>query len=67
MAYYGGIDKRAIAAGGETMQKEVLRVVQPLLRDGGFIPSCDHGVPPDISLRNFMEYTELLAKVTGWK
>ena len=66
MAYRGGIDKRAIAAGGAEMRNEVLRVVPPLLRDGGFIPSCDHGVPPDISWPNFVEYTKLLAELTGW-
>ncbi len=37
MAYLGGIDKRAIAAGGATMCAEVLRVVPPLLEDGGLI------------------------------
>ena len=66
MAFTGGIDKRAIAKGGIEMYNEVNRVVPPLLKDGGFIPSCDHGVPPDISLHNFMEYTKLLAKLTGW-
>jgi hypothetical protein len=66
MAYQGGIDKRAIAAGGQVMREEVLRVVPPLLQDGGFIPSCDHGVPPDISWPNFVEYTRLLAQLTGW-
>ena len=66
MAYRGGIDKRAIAAGGEVMRAEVMRVVPPLLKDGGFIPSCDHGVPPDISWPNFIEYTRLLAQLTGW-
>jgi uroporphyrinogen decarboxylase len=66
MAYVGGIDKRAIAAGGHVMRDEVLRVVPPLLKEGGFIPSCDHGVPPDISWPNFVEYTRLLAELTGW-
>ena len=66
MAYRGGIDKRAIAAGGHVMRDEVMRVVPPLLVDGGFIPSCDHGVPPDISWPNFVEYTRLLAELTGW-
>jgi uroporphyrinogen decarboxylase len=65
MAYTGGIDKRAIAAGGETMRAEVLRVA-PLLDEGGFIPGCDHGVPPDISWPNFVAYTRLLAELTGW-
>jgi uroporphyrinogen decarboxylase len=65
MAYKGGIDKRAIAAGGETMRREVMRVA-PLIEDGGYIPGCDHGVPPDISWPNFVEYARLLAQLTGW-
>ena len=66
MAYQGGIDKRAIAAGGQVLRDEVMRVVPPLLKEGGFIPSCDHGVPPDISWPSFVEYTRLLAQLTGW-
>lgn len=27
---------------------------------------CDHGVPPDISWPNFVEYSRLLAELTGW-
>jgi uroporphyrinogen decarboxylase len=67
MAYRGGIDKRAIAAGGETMRAEVKRVVPPLLEEGGFIPSCDHGVPSDISWPNFVDYSRLLAELCGWR
>ena len=66
MAYKGGIDKRAIAAGGETMRGELERVVPPMLKTGGFIPGCDHGVPHDISWPNFIEYSRLLAQMTGW-
>ena len=66
MAYRGGIDKRAIAAGGRIMEAEVMRVVPPLLKDGGFIPSCDHGVPPDISWPDYVAYARLLAKLCGW-
>jgi hypothetical protein len=66
MAFTGGIDKRAIAAGGDIMKAEVKRVVPPLLKDGGIIPGCDHGVPPDISWPTFIEYTRLLAQLTGW-
>jgi hypothetical protein len=65
MAYHGGVDKRAIAKGGEVMRAEVMRVA-PLLKDGGFIPGCDHGVPPDISWPNFVAYARLLAELTGW-
>ena len=66
MAYRGGIDKRAIAAGGAALKAEVMRVVPSLIKRGGFIPSCDHGVPHDISLNNYVEYTRLLAELTGW-
>ena len=66
MGYTGGIDKRAIARGGRVMEEEVMRVVPPLLEEGGFIPGCDHGVPPDISWPNYVEYSRLLARLTGW-
>ncbi|MCC6444729.1 MAG: hypothetical protein IT210_14880 [Armatimonadetes bacterium] len=66
MAYTGGIDKRAMAKGGVVMEAEVMRVVPSLFQDGGFIPGCDHGVPPDISWPDFIEYSRLLAKLCGW-
>jgi hypothetical protein len=66
MAYIGGIDKRALAVGGDTLRAEVLRVVPPLLAEGGFIPACDHAIPPDVSWPNFVTYARLLAQLTGW-
>ena len=65
MAFGGGIDKRALAAGGQVMRAELIRVA-PVLQEGGYIPGCDHGVPPDVSWPNFNEYTRLLAQLTGW-
>ena len=65
IAYTGGIDKRAIAAGGGTIRDELARI-EPVVRDGGCIPGCDHGVPHDISWPNFVEYSRLLAELTGW-
>jgi uroporphyrinogen decarboxylase len=66
IAYRGGVDKRAIAAGGSAMENEVRRVFDPFIRGGGLIPGCDHGVPHDISFENFISYTKLLAELTGW-
>jgi uroporphyrinogen decarboxylase len=66
MAYIGGIDKRALASGGNILRAEVLRVVPPLLAEGGFIPACDHAVPPDVSWPNFVAYTHFLAQLMGW-
>ena len=65
MAFAGGIDKRAIAKGGRVIEAELERI-RPVVRDGGYIPGCDHGVPPDISWQSFLDYSRRLAKLTGW-
>jgi uroporphyrinogen decarboxylase len=65
LAFRGGVDKRAIAAGGAALTAELERL-RPVIEDGGYIPSCDHGVPPDISWPNFQEYALQLATLTGW-
>jgi uroporphyrinogen-III decarboxylase len=65
LAFQGGIDKRAIAAGGDVLRRELARV-RPVVEDGGYIPGCDHGVPPDISWHNFQDYSIQLAEMTGW-
>jgi len=66
IAYIGGIDKRAISKGEKIIEKEMESKVPFLIKEGGYIPSCDHGVPPDISLKNFIYYCKILAKLTGW-
>ncbi|MHB9131089.1 MAG: uroporphyrinogen decarboxylase family protein [Armatimonadota bacterium] len=65
IGYTGGVDKRAMAAGGATLEEEMRRVA-PVIKDGGYIPGCDHGVPPDISWPNFLTYCRLLAQQCGW-
>jgi uroporphyrinogen decarboxylase len=65
VSYRGGVDKRAIAAGGEVLKAELDRI-RPVVADGGYIPGCDHGVPPDISWANFQDYAMQLAEITGW-
>ncbi|MHC4562868.1 MAG: uroporphyrinogen decarboxylase family protein [Planctomycetota bacterium] len=65
IAFCGGVDKRAMAKGGKVIEDE-LRRIEPVVRDGGFIPSCDHGVPSDISWPDFKHYSKLLAEMTGW-
>jgi uroporphyrinogen decarboxylase len=65
IAYRMGIDKRAMAAGGQVIRDELNRI-EPVVKDGGFIPGCDHGVPSDVSWGNFVDYARLLAEMTGW-
>lgn len=65
MAFRGGVDKRAMAKGGRIIEQEIERL-RPVIEDGGYIPSCDHGVPPDVSWPDYVHYVRLLAKATGW-
>ncbi|MFH1968696.1 MAG: uroporphyrinogen decarboxylase family protein, partial [Verrucomicrobiota bacterium] len=65
MAFRGGVDKRLIAKGGAAIEGEIKRLT-PLIHDGGYIPGCDHGVPADVSWPDFVYYTKLLARTTGW-
>ncbi len=65
VSFRGGVDKRAMAAGGAVLRAELDRL-WPVVEGGGYLPSCDHGVPPDISWESFQDYALQLAKMTGW-
>ena len=65
MAYLGGVDKRVIAKGGRWIKNE-LDCIKPCVEFGGYIPSCDHGIPSDVSWPYMIEYCKWLAKLTGW-
>jgi len=66
MAYMQGMDKRLMAKGGKELEDHIMGIVPKMFEKGGFIPGCDHGVPPDISWQNYVEFTRLLAKLSGW-
>ena len=66
MAYLQGVDKRLIAKGGTVMEEHVTHVVSNLIREGGFIPGCDHGVPNDISWEKYLDFSRHLARLCGW-
>jgi len=65
IAFRQGVDKRCIAKGGRFLEEELKRL-EPVIKDGGYIPGCDHGVPFDISWENFVHYSRILAQMTGW-
>jgi uroporphyrinogen-III decarboxylase len=54
---WGGVDKRVLARDAAAIDAH-LREFQPLIADGGFIPTVDHLVPPDVPLANFEHYME---------
>jgi uroporphyrinogen decarboxylase len=59
-AIWGGMDKRALFTDKETIEAEVMRVVPPMLKARGYIPSIDHAVPPEVSLDNWKYFLELV-------
>lgn len=54
---WGGVDKRELAKDKSAIEAH-LRSLIPLVEDGGFIPTVDHLVPPDVSWENFSYYME---------
>jgi len=52
----GGIDKRILAEGEAAIDREVERIMPFMKRHGGYIPTCDHGVPEEVSFSNYMHY-----------
>ena len=55
---WGGVDKRELARDKAAI-KTHLREFVPLIEEGGFVPTVDHVVPPDISWDNFRYYMDL--------
>jgi len=52
----GGIDKRVLAAGREAIDEHLGHVLPFMVRRGGYVPTCDHGVPDDVSYENYIYY-----------
>jgi hypothetical protein len=60
----GGVDKHILAGARSDIEREVYRLA-PLVEEGGYIGFCDHRVPPDVSLENYVFYLETVRKVWG--
>jgi uroporphyrinogen decarboxylase len=54
---WGGVDKRELARGPAAIRAH-LRELIPLIEEGGYIPTVDHTVPPDVSWDNFRCYMD---------
>lgn len=53
----GGVDKRELARGKDAIDAH-LKALAPLIEEGGYIPTVDHTVPPDVSWENFRYYMD---------
>ncbi len=56
----GGIDKRELTRDKAAVRAEVTKRYATARRFPRYIPTVDHGVPPDVPLRNFLYLVELI-------
>jgi len=64
MRIMGGFSKRILAAGREAIAREIDRLA-PLVEEGGFVPFCDHRVPPDVPFADYLWYVQQAKQVWG--
>ena len=58
----GGINKYALALGPEAIDKELSKL-PPLLEAGGYLPTVDHMIQPNVSLANMMYYAKAKKRI----
>jgi len=61
----GNIDKRAFLKTEDVLREEVMAKVPFLLASGGYFPSIDHLVPPDVPFRMYQYFINTLRDVAG--
>jgi uroporphyrinogen decarboxylase len=61
----GNIDKRELLKGRDAIREEVISKVPFLLEGGGYFPSVDHMVPPDITWENYCYFINTVREVAG--
>ncbi len=63
LAILGGIDKRVLAAGRDAIDAHLERIIPPMRERGGYIPTCDHGVPAEVPYADYVYYRERCVKL----
>ncbi|MCP4639868.1 MAG: hypothetical protein GY851_05520 [bacterium] len=61
----GGIDKRVLAEGKDAIDRHLDYILPAMRARGGYIPTCDHGVPEEVSLENYMHYRKRCVELGG--
>jgi hypothetical protein len=60
----GGFDKRILASSKGAIEAEIYRLA-PLVEEGGYIGFCDHRVPPEVSLDDYIFYLDTVRQLWG--
>jgi len=56
LAIFGGIDKRVLAQGRDAIDAMLERIIPAMRERGGYIPTCDHGVPEEVPYEDYLYY-----------
>jgi len=56
LAIFGGIDKRVLAQGRAAIDDMLERIIPVMRARGGYIPTCDHGVPAEVPYADYLYY-----------
>jgi len=65
LAMFGGIDKRVLARGPEAIDRHVETILPAMRERGGYIPTCDHGVPPEVRWQDYLHYRKRCVELGG--
>ena len=65
LVMFGGIDKRVLARTPADIDRELERILPAMRARGGYIPTCDHGVPEEVSLANYRHYRRRCVELGG--
>ena len=65
LVMFGGIDKRVLAESNEAIDAFLERVLPSMRARGGYIPTCDHGVPEEVTLGNYRHYRKRCVELGG--
>jgi uroporphyrinogen decarboxylase len=65
LAIFGGIDKRILAKGKDTIDRELERILPAMRKRGGCIPTCDHGVPAEVPYADYLHYRKRCVELGG--
>lgn len=60
LVMFGGIDKRILASGREAIAREIERILPVMKARGGYLPTCDHGVPEEVPFDDWVYFRRLL-------
>jgi len=61
----GGLDKRVLSQGRPAIDEMLERILPAMRQRGGYLPMCDHGVPEEVPLDDYIYFRQRIAQFSG--